>query len=226
VSQPRGHITPGTGWPRARAVSSRGHPAASQGHAAAAACTCAGRGWSLLAAMTGLAAQGLGRRGTLHLATCREPLAMRRWPGHNGQGAEPRRGAPHVAAAQADRSGRGKERAGEGGGEKIGMLTSTIAVRTWCGRSEADELRRATVFEARARCDLWEGTWRLETRMGLVWTNDAGQQGCPWFLLRTTSPRITRSALFPPVSSRGVRSCREPVSLPKSTTEKHTRHRV
>lgn len=68
--------------------------------------------------------------------------------------------------------------------EKIGMLTSTIAVRTGCGRSEADELRRATVFEARARCDLWEGTWCLETRMGLVWTNDAGQRGCAWFFHR------------------------------------------
>jgi hypothetical protein len=39
-------------------------------------------------------------------------------------------------------------------------------------------------------------------------------------LLRTTLPRITISALFPPVSSRGARSCREPVSLPISTTEK------
>jgi hypothetical protein len=40
------------------------------------------------------------------------------------------------------------------------------------------------------------------------------------FLLRTTLPRITRSAPFPPVSSRGARRCREPVSLPISTTEK------
>jgi hypothetical protein len=38
-------------------------------------------------------------------------------------------------------------------------------------------------------------------------------------LLRTTLPRITRFASFPPVSSRGARSCREPVSLPRSTTE-------
>jgi hypothetical protein len=38
-------------------------------------------------------------------------------------------------------------------------------------------------------------------------------------MLRTTLPRITRSTPFPPVSSRGVRSCREPVSLPRSTTE-------
>jgi hypothetical protein len=38
-------------------------------------------------------------------------------------------------------------------------------------------------------------------------------------LLRTTLPRITRSAPFPPVSSRGARSCRVPVSLPISTTE-------
>jgi len=37
--------------------------------------------------------------------------------------------------------------------------------------------------------------------------------------LRTTLPRITRSAPFPPVSSRGARSCRRPVSLPISTTE-------
>jgi hypothetical protein len=37
--------------------------------------------------------------------------------------------------------------------------------------------------------------------------------------LRTTLPRITRSAPFPPVSSRGARRCREPVSLPISTTE-------
>jgi hypothetical protein len=38
-------------------------------------------------------------------------------------------------------------------------------------------------------------------------------------VLRTTLPRITRSAPFPPVSSRGARRCREPVSLPISTTE-------
>jgi hypothetical protein len=38
-------------------------------------------------------------------------------------------------------------------------------------------------------------------------------------LLRTTLPRITRSAPLPPVNSRGARSCREPVSLPISTTE-------
>jgi hypothetical protein len=39
------------------------------------------------------------------------------------------------------------------------------------------------------------------------------------FLLRTTLPRITRSAPFSSVSSRGVRRCREPVSLPINTTE-------
>jgi hypothetical protein len=39
------------------------------------------------------------------------------------------------------------------------------------------------------------------------------------FLVRTMLPRITRSAPFPPVSSRGARRCREPVSLPISTTE-------
>jgi hypothetical protein len=39
-------------------------------------------------------------------------------------------------------------------------------------------------------------------------------------LLRTTLPRITRSAPFPPVSSRGARRCRELVPLPISTTEK------
>jgi hypothetical protein len=38
-------------------------------------------------------------------------------------------------------------------------------------------------------------------------------------LLRTMSPRITRSAPFPSVSSRGVRSYRELVSLPRSTTK-------
>ena len=38
-------------------------------------------------------------------------------------------------------------------------------------------------------------------------------------MLRTTLPRIIRSVPFPPVSSRGARSCREPVSLPISTTE-------
>jgi hypothetical protein len=38
-------------------------------------------------------------------------------------------------------------------------------------------------------------------------------------VLRTTLPRITRSAPFPPVSSRGARRCREPVSLHISTTE-------
>jgi hypothetical protein len=42
-------------------------------------------------------------------------------------------------------------------------------------------------------------------------------------VLRTTLPRITRSAPFPPVSSRGVRRCRQPVSLPTSTTEENTR---
>jgi hypothetical protein len=40
-----------------------------------------------------------------------------------------------------------------------------------------------------------------------------------FIVLRTTLPRITRSAPFPPVSSRGARRCREPVSLPISTTE-------
>jgi hypothetical protein len=43
----------------------------------------------------------------------------------------------------------------------------------------------------------------------------AGAQG----LLRTTLPRITRSAPFPPVSSRGARNCTRPVSLPINTTE-------
>jgi hypothetical protein len=38
-------------------------------------------------------------------------------------------------------------------------------------------------------------------------------------VLRTTLPRITRSAPFPPISSRDARRCREPVSLPISTTE-------
>jgi hypothetical protein len=38
-------------------------------------------------------------------------------------------------------------------------------------------------------------------------------------VLRTTLPRITRSAPFPPVSSRDARSCRGPVSLPISTAE-------
>jgi hypothetical protein len=35
-------------------------------------------------------------------------------------------------------------------------------------------------------------------------------------VLRTTLPRITRSAPFPPISSRGIRRCREPVFLPIS----------
>jgi hypothetical protein len=38
-------------------------------------------------------------------------------------------------------------------------------------------------------------------------------------VLRTTLPRITRSAPFPPVSRLGARRCREPVSLPINTTE-------
>jgi hypothetical protein len=38
-------------------------------------------------------------------------------------------------------------------------------------------------------------------------------------VLRTTLSRITRSAPFPPVSSRGARICRELVSLSISTTE-------
>jgi hypothetical protein len=47
------------------------------------------------------------------------------------------------------------------------------------------------------------------------------------FLLRTTLPQITRSVLFPPVSSRGARSYREPVSLPLSTTEEtHETHDI
>jgi hypothetical protein len=46
-------------------------------------------------------------------------------------------------------------------------------------------------------------------------------------LLRTTLPQITRSAPFPPVSSRGARRCREPVSLPISTTEEtHETHDI
>jgi hypothetical protein len=47
-------------------------------------------------------------------------------------------------------------------------------------------------------------------------------------LLRTTLPQITRSAPFPPVSSRGARSCRVSVSLPISTTDNthETRYRV
>jgi hypothetical protein len=38
-------------------------------------------------------------------------------------------------------------------------------------------------------------------------------------VLRTTLPRITRSAPFLPVSRLGARSCREPISLPISITE-------
>jgi hypothetical protein len=46
-------------------------------------------------------------------------------------------------------------------------------------------------------------------------------------LLRTTLPRITRYTPFPPVSSRGAKSCREPVSLPISTTEEtHETHDI
>jgi hypothetical protein len=46
-------------------------------------------------------------------------------------------------------------------------------------------------------------------------------------LLRTTLPRITRSAPFPPVSSRGTRNCREPVFLLISTTEEtHETHDI
>jgi hypothetical protein len=40
-------------------------------------------------------------------------------------------------------------------------------------------------------------------------------------------PKITISALFPPVNSRGARSCRELVSLPISTTEEtHETHDI
>jgi hypothetical protein len=46
-------------------------------------------------------------------------------------------------------------------------------------------------------------------------------------VLRTTLPRITRSALFPLVSSRDARSCRGPVSLSISTTEEtHKTHGI
>jgi hypothetical protein len=45
-------------------------------------------------------------------------------------------------------------------------------------------------------------------------------------LLRTTLPRITRSAHFPPVSSRDARSCKRPIFLPISTTEENTRHDI
>jgi hypothetical protein len=38
-------------------------------------------------------------------------------------------------------------------------------------------------------------------------------------VLRTKIPRITRSALFPPVNRLGARRRRRPVSLPRSTTE-------
>jgi hypothetical protein len=47
------------------------------------------------------------------------------------------------------------------------------------------------------------------------------------YLLRTTLPRITRSAHFPPVSSRDARSCRGPISLHISTTEEtHETHDI
>jgi hypothetical protein len=50
---------------------------------------------------------------------------------------------------------------------------------------------------------------------------------CADNVLRTTLPRITRSVPFPPVSSRGARSCRGPVSLPISTTEEtHETHDI
>jgi hypothetical protein len=46
-------------------------------------------------------------------------------------------------------------------------------------------------------------------------------------VLRTTLPRITRSAPFPLVSSRGARSCRELVSLPIITSEEtHKTHDI
>jgi hypothetical protein len=62
-----------------------------------------------------------------------------------------------------------------------------------------------------------------------MWTNTcfAPERSHISILLRTTLPRITRSAPFPPVSSRGARSCREPVSLPISTTEEtHETHDI
>jgi hypothetical protein len=73
------------------------------------------------------------------------------------------------------------------------------------------------------------GPWRLETRSWRLLRSCVCVWMCFWrrYVLRTTLPRITRSAPFPPVSSRGARSCREPVSLPISTTEEtHETHDI
>jgi hypothetical protein len=70
-------------------------------------------------------------------------------------------------------------------------------------------------------CDLNDGPGRAGPECpGLKTIARAPRFGFEFGLLRTTLPRITRSAPFPPVSSRGARRCREPVSLPISTTEK------
>jgi hypothetical protein len=74
--------------------------------------------------------------------------------------------------------------------------------------------------------DMYELSWKQPIQesglTGPNWRSVSAHQQFrtyEYILLRTTLTRITRSAPFPPVSSRGARSCREPVSLPISTTE-------
>jgi hypothetical protein len=154
----RAGIALGTGWPHARVVSSRGHLAASQGHAAASTRTHAWP-WPRLVTLgrhdrvgrAGAGPSGYAAPSHLPRAIGHAPLAGAQRAGR-GTASRARR-----AWHPRKRTDRGRERRG-GRRKKIGMLTSTIAVRTGCRSSEAGELRRATVFEARVWCDLWEGT--------------------------------------------------------------------
>jgi hypothetical protein len=79
----------------------------------------------------------------------------------------------------------------------------SLSVAHWLGRTPPAPLAASSGFSLRAALSV---------------SPSLSQNLNP--MLRTTLPRITRSAPFPPVSSRGARSCRVPVSLRISTTEK------
>jgi hypothetical protein len=73
-------------------------------------------------------------------------------------------------------------------------------------------LSRRTVQLGRRTCRLDEELVQIRSRSNIEEEHADN-------VLRTMLPRITRSAPFPPVSSRGTKSCRGHVSLPISTTE-------
>jgi hypothetical protein len=87
--------------------------------------------------------------------------------------------------------------------------TNKHTARAW---RENRRLSRRTVRLGRETC-------RLDEELMQTWSHSNVKVERVDNVLRTTSPWITRSAPFPPVSRLGARRCGRLVSVPRSTTK-------